>query len=589
MNTFVVCRISYLARQKNPSTNRGLMSNRSMSFSQEERKQNVKLLKEWASHTDRDFHKFSEEEAHAIREKLLMWYRQHRRKLPWRGDPSPWQGSTAKDTRTVKPGKQNLKNYFAVKKEKSSTKVRAESKSNKVFPITGYGVWVSEIMLQQTRVEAVIPFWTRWMQRFPTVHDLAAADEETVNAHWAGLGFYRRARLLHQASKVVVEEYSGELPQTVEGLLKLPGIGRYTASAIASVAFDVTVPVVDGNVCRVLSRLTGICNHIKAPALKDTHGWDLATQIVEAGDGSCPGLVNQALMELGATYCAPHGTGTDPKDPLKDYYMSTKLGRATLAAHEADIVREITDGVVRCNETPKKTACSLCAEHGVEETWAALVSSLEGSKSENPGDPISAASSIGHSVLPMPPPKAAKREEVLIVAVLSVKLISSRAYLLIKRPNEGLLAGQWEFPSVCVWNSDDFKGKGKRKDMSNQIPSIPSNRRREAMNIFLDEFLEGCDLQLGGAERLQLSKSLEHVFSHIRHTMWIETAELETREKEVFLPEFTIGDRQVRLMTKEQMKQVGVTSGVNKILKACDQRTELPSQVVASKRRKNAS
>ena len=124
------------------------------------------------------------------------------------------------------------------------------------------------------------------MKSFPTVHHLAEATEEQVNAHWAGLGFYRRARLLHQGAKHVVNEYQGELPQTVPELLKITGIGPYTASAIASIAFDVCVPVVDGNVCRVLSRLKGIANHIKAPILKDKLGWDLAEQIVRAGDAA---------------------------------------------------------------------------------------------------------------------------------------------------------------------------------------------------------------------------------------------------------------------------------------------------------------
>ena len=185
-------------------------------------------------------------------------------------------------------------------------------------------------------------------QIFPTVQDLAAADPETVNAMWAGLGFYRRARLLQSAAVVVTNDLEGVLPDTVEGLLLLPGIGPYTASAIASIACNVTVPVVDGNVCRVLSRLKGIANHIKAPKFKDVWGWTLAKQIVEAGDGSCAGQVNQALMELGATYCAPSGTGMEDGDPLRDYYWSTRLGREVAQAGTAFCTKNTLDRLQTC-------------------------------------------------------------------------------------------------------------------------------------------------------------------------------------------------------------------------------------------------
>ena len=120
------------------------------------------------------------------------------------------------------------------------------------------------------------------MHSFPTVHSLANATAEEVNSHWAGLGFYRRARLLHAGAKRVVSEYNGIVPNAVKELMKIEGIGRYTASAIASIAYGVEVPVVDGNVCRVLSRLTGVANHIKAGVLKDDLGWSLAERIIKA-------------------------------------------------------------------------------------------------------------------------------------------------------------------------------------------------------------------------------------------------------------------------------------------------------------------
>lgn len=130
---------------------------------------------------------------------------------------------------------------------KDHKEIMEDTEEPQKYVISAYGVWVSEIMLQQTRVEAVIPYYIKWMKSFPTVQSLASATEDEVNAHWAGLGFYRRAKLLHTGAKLVSEEYNGELPKTVNELMKISGIGRYTASAIASIAFGVQVPVVDGN------------------------------------------------------------------------------------------------------------------------------------------------------------------------------------------------------------------------------------------------------------------------------------------------------------------------------------------------------
>ena len=149
-------------------------------------------------------------QAQSFRRALLRWYDQHRRHLPWRRDRDP------------------------------------------------YRIWVSEIMLQQTRVAAVLDHYARFMQRFPTVQSLASAREASVLAAWSGLGYYHRARRMHQAAKVIVRERGGVFPQSAEEWLALPGIGRYTAAAVASIAFDEPVAVVDGNVERVLQRLQGM-------------------------------------------------------------------------------------------------------------------------------------------------------------------------------------------------------------------------------------------------------------------------------------------------------------------------------------------
>jgi A/G-specific adenine glycosylase len=161
-----------------------------------------------------------------------------------------------------------------------------------------YAIWVSEVMLQQTRVAAVLEHYDRFMRRYPDIQALAAAPDEDVLASWSGLGYYRRARLLHRAAKVVAGELGGRLPETSAALRTLPGVGEYTSAAIASIGFGEPVAVIDGNVERVLTRL---------------HGWDEKTALLamlrEASarllDRDRPGDFNQAMMELGATVCLP--------------------------------------------------------------------------------------------------------------------------------------------------------------------------------------------------------------------------------------------------------------------------------------------
>ncbi|AGP37206.1 hypothetical protein SCE1572_23620 [Sorangium cellulosum So0157-2] len=168
-----------------------------------------------------------------------------------------------------------------------------------------YAIWLSEVMLQQTRVETVIPYYERFLARYPTVSALASAEIDDVLSLWSGLGYYRRARVLHLAAREITERHDGALPRDVPALLALPGVGAYTAGAIASIAYDQPVPLVDGNVARVLSRIDDIDDDIRS-----TSGtrklWSAAERLVRAATGSVhPGRFNQALMELGATVCAP--------------------------------------------------------------------------------------------------------------------------------------------------------------------------------------------------------------------------------------------------------------------------------------------
>jgi A/G-specific adenine glycosylase len=183
--------------------------------------------------------------------RLVAWYSDHARDLPWRRTSDP------------------------------------------------YAIWISESMLQQTRVEAVIDYWTRFLERFPTIEGLANAQEDDVLTQWSGLGYYRRARSLHAAAKAVVADHGGRMPSDGASLRALPGIGPYTVGAIRSIAFDQPAALVDGNVERVFARLFDL--DLDAAALK-RQSWELAESLVPE---QSPGAWNQALMELGATVCTP--------------------------------------------------------------------------------------------------------------------------------------------------------------------------------------------------------------------------------------------------------------------------------------------
>lgn len=164
-----------------------------------------------------------------------------------------------------------------------------------------YAIWVAEIMLQQTQIATVIPYYERWLKRFPTVQHLAQASLDEVLKMWEGLGYYSRARNLHAAAQTVVADFGGQVPDRVTELMRLKGIGRYTAGAIASIAFDRPAPVLDGNVIRVLSRLRDLPDDVTEKATKEKL-WQMAGTLVP---DRRPGAFNQALMELGQTICLP--------------------------------------------------------------------------------------------------------------------------------------------------------------------------------------------------------------------------------------------------------------------------------------------
>lgn len=194
---------------------------------------------------------FTASEKATLRQRLLSWFHANRRDLPWRASRDP------------------------------------------------YAIWVSEVMLQQTQVTTVIPFFKKFLTRFPSIADLAQAHEQEVLKHWEGLGYYRRARHLHQAAQIIVQEHDGLFPRSVEQVKRLPGLGRYTLGAVLSQAFDQRLPIVDANVARVLCRLHFWTKELEAKGTQDWL-WSTATSLLplkQVGD------YNQALMELGQTLC----------------------------------------------------------------------------------------------------------------------------------------------------------------------------------------------------------------------------------------------------------------------------------------------
>ena len=187
-----------------------------------------------------------------------------------------------------------------------------------------YAIWVSEVMLQQTQVSVVLPYWTAFLARFPDVGALARASLDEVLAAWRGLGYYARARNLHRAAQAVAERHGGRLPDDVDALRALPGFGRYTVGAVASIAFGRAVPLVDGNVARVLARLFGV-EGATGDASREKRLWALAEALVE---GERPGDWNQALMELGATVCRPEQP-TCLLCPLRARCVALAAGKVT--------------------------------------------------------------------------------------------------------------------------------------------------------------------------------------------------------------------------------------------------------------------
>lgn len=210
-----------------------------------------------------------------------------------------------------------------------------------------YPVWISEVMLQQTRVEAVRGYWTRFLAALPTVRDLSEAEDDRLMKLWEGLGYYRRARNLKRAARQVVERFDGAFPADYAALLSLPGVGEYTAGAVASICFGIPVPAVDGNVLRVMARLADDDADVLDPAVRRA----VRARLLACIPPERPGAFNQALMELGATVCTPAGAPRCADCPLHEDCRARAAGREQLlpvrGARRARRVEERTVFVLR--------------------------------------------------------------------------------------------------------------------------------------------------------------------------------------------------------------------------------------------------
>jgi len=237
---------------------------------------------------------FSEDSVASIRASLLRWYDSERRDLPWRRTRDP------------------------------------------------YAIWISEVMLQQTQVPRVAPYWERFLDRFPTAADLASASEDDVLAAWSGLGYYRRARFLHRAAGVVTERHGGRLPATARELAELPGMGDYTAAAVASIAFGEAVAVIDANVVRGLSRILGI----RADPSRGEARRALRAAASALVDPERPGDFNQAMMELGSEICVPRSPRC-AECPVSAFCAAIKSGHPERypARRAAPKTTEVTEAV----------------------------------------------------------------------------------------------------------------------------------------------------------------------------------------------------------------------------------------------------
>ena len=399
-----------------------------------------------------------------------------------------------------------------------------------------YEVWISEIMLQQTRVAVVIDYWNRWMARWPTIHDLAKADREDVLAMWQGLGYYSRATRIHEAAKLVVDDggMRGLLPNTVAELQdKIPGVGRYTAGAISATVFGHAEPMVDGNVLRVLSRQLGIHGNVKTDKRVVDKLWAAADALAKAiavdGPGEAgsvemsdrPGRWGQGLMELGSTVCTPRPRCSDcPITATCRVYTEARAwAKGGATAPPADIEElcglcepldevveedgEGEDAIIADDAPPERRGAS-------RQTKLAAFAFTRHSKGPDPsaGESNKTLEDIANHAKNFPikiPKKAIREEETLVCAI---RRRSDGCYLMDRRPDKGLLAGLWELPSYLL-ESDKHRGDVRERRRSAQ--SFVTERLRGSPGIRYDG-------EIG---------TIPWVFSHLKLAMHVHVFTLD--------------------------------------------------------------
>nr|XP_031320872.1 adenine DNA glycosylase isoform X3 [Camelus dromedarius] len=409
-----------------------------------------------------------------------------------------------RDTAEVTVLRKNLLSWYDLEKRDLPWRRQAEGEMD--LDRRAYAVWVSEVMLQQTQVATVINYYTRWMQKWPTLQDLASASLEEVNQLWAGLGYYSRGRRLQEGARKVIEELGGHMPRTAETLQQLlPGVGRYTAGAIASIAFGQAAGVVDGNVVRVLCRVRAI-GADPSSTLVSQHLWTLAQQLV---DPARPGDFNQAAMELGATVCTPQRPRCS-QCPMQSLCRAhQRVEREQLLASQS---LPSSGDVEEC--APNTGQCQLCAPP--TEPWD---------------------QTLGVANFPRKASRRPPREECSATCVLEQpRAVGGARILLVQRPNSGLLAGLWEFPSVTVEPSRQHQPKALLQELQSWVGPLP-------------------------ATRLQHLGQVVHTFSHIKLTYQVYGLTLEEQTP------VTTSLPGVRWLTREEFHTAAVSTAMKKVFR----------------------
>lgn len=433
-----------------------------------------------------------------------------------------------------------------------------------------YEVWISEIMLQQTRVAAVIEYWNRWMEKWPTIRDLAAADPDDVLAMWRGLGYYSRATRIHEASRLVCgdDAMDGLLPREAPELMaRVPGVGRYTAGAIAAIVFGKAEPMVDGNVLRVLSRQMGVFGDVKTDKTVIDTLWGAADALVkavaadppEAGRQDVeekgqeqksqvsdrPGRWGQALMELGSTVCTPKPncaacpissscrayaeglqfalkktptegiSGTpDIEDactlckPFEEYAeLDDDRDRVTKAQISTKTTTVTTTKTTRSSSSKKQMSLqSFFFSNGSNSSGESSSKKRQSSPVSSEPDATVLEIVANHArKFPVKVVKKAVREEETLVCAVRRK--SDGCFLIHRRPEKGLLAGLWEFPSHILPNTNDSTAKVRKGEAK--------------------QFMERVVGQEKPLKYVGDLGSVPWLFSHLRLTMHVHLFELD--------------------------------------------------------------